>query len=184
MDAGIQEELSIMAKTKIIGNYLRKVTNEDGNLEITFEISNYNYKKYCQMLEKKAYSLEINEVKSKRSINQNNYMWALIHEIAQHPNASSNDEWDMYCILLSMANAKSTYIACLEDAVETLKKEVRALQILGYEKRENGTRWARCKVFVGSSKMNKEEMGKLIDTTLDYAEQLGIDTVYYRDVLA
>ena len=172
-----------MAKTKIVANYLRKVTNEDGNLEVTFEVSNYNYKLYCQGLEKKAYSLEIAEVKSKRSINQNNYLWALIHDIAQHPNASSEDEWEIYCILLSMADAKYEYITCLAEALETLKQEVRALQVLGYEQRENGTKWARCKVFIGSSKMNKEEMGQLIDKTLWYAEQLGIDTIYYRDML-
>lgn len=172
-----------MAKTKIVANYLRKVINEDGNLEVTFEVSNYHYKRYCQELQKKAYSLEIAEVKSKRSINQNNYLWALIHEITKHPNASSDDEWDMYCILLSQANAKYEYMVCLVDALDTLKQEVRALQVLGYEKRENGTKWARCKVFIGSSKMNKEEMCKLINTTLEYAEQLGIDTVYYRDML-
>ena len=45
------------------------------------------------------------------------------------------------------------------------------------------SKWARCKVFIGSSKMNKEEMGQLIDKTLWYAEQLGIDTIYYRDML-
>lgn len=172
-----------MAKTKIVGNYLRKVTNENGNTEITFEISDYHYKRYCEGLEKKAYSLEINEVKSKRSINQNNYLWALIHEIAKHPNASSDDDWEMYCTLLSLADAKYEYMVCLVDALETLKQEVRALQVLGYEKRENGTKWARCKVFVGSSKMSKEEMAKLIDKTLWYADQLGINTMYYRDVL-
>ncbi len=172
-----------MAKTKITGNYLRKATNEDGNMEITFEISNYHYKRFCEELQKKVYTLEIGEVKSKRSINQNNYLWALIHEITRHPNASSDNDWDMYCILLSMADAKYEYMVCLVEALETIKQEVRALQVLGYESRENGTKWARCKVFIGSSKMNKEEMCKLIDKTLYYAEQLGIDTVYYRDVL-
>ena len=142
-----------MAKTKIVANYLRKAINEDGNLEVTFEVSNYHYKRYCQDLQKKPYTLEIAEVKNKRSINQNNYLWALIHEITQHPNASSDDDWDMYCILLSQAGAKFEYITCLAEALETL------------------------------SKMNKEEMGKLIDKTLWYAEQLGIDTVYYRDML-
>lgn len=172
-----------MAKTKIIGTYLRKVTNEAGNLEITFEVNNYNYKRYCDGLDKKPYSLEINEIKSKRSINQNNYLWALVHEIAKHPNASSNNDWDMYCILLSLADAKYAYVTCLADAIETLKQEVRALQVLGYETRSNGTKWAQCKVFIGSSKMSKDEMCKLIDKTLWYAEQLGIDTTYYHDVL-
>ncbi|MFR7555000.1 hypothetical protein, partial [Longicatena caecimuris] len=131
-----------MAKTKIVANYLRKAINEDGNLEVTFEVSNYHYKRYCQDLQKKPYTLEIAEVKNKRSINQNNFLWALIHEITQHPNASSDDDWDMYCILLSMTDAKYEYITCLAEALETLKQEVRALQVLGYENRENGTRWA------------------------------------------
>ena len=65
-----------MAKTKIVANYLRKAINEDGNLEVTFEVSNYHYKRYCQDLQKKPYTLEIAEVKNKRSINQNNYLWA------------------------------------------------------------------------------------------------------------
>lgn len=47
-----------MAKTKIVANYLRKVTNEDGNLEVTFEVSNYNYKRYCQGLEKRRIALK------------------------------------------------------------------------------------------------------------------------------
>ena len=57
-----------MAKTKIVANYLRKAINEDGNLEVTFEVSNYHYKRYCQDLQKKPYTLEIAEVKNKRKM--------------------------------------------------------------------------------------------------------------------
>ena len=47
------------------------------------------------------------EVKNKRSINQNNYLWALIHEITQHPNASSDDDWDMYLSLIHISFNKA-----------------------------------------------------------------------------
>ena len=34
----------------------------------------------------KDYVFEVKELKSKRTIQQNKYMWALIHEIAHHEN--------------------------------------------------------------------------------------------------
>lgn len=53
-----------MAKTKIVANYLRKAINEDGNLEVTFEVSNYHYKRYCQELQKK--SVQLGNCRSKK----------------------------------------------------------------------------------------------------------------------
>ncbi len=168
---------------KLIGNFIRRSIDEDGDMEITFKISNWQYRKWIEALKKKEYAIEIKEVKSQRSINQNNYLWSLIHDICCHENASSNDEWEMYCVLLERANAKFEWILCLQEAVEELKKQVRAIRVYGYEERPNGSIWAQCKVYVGSSKMNTEEMGKLIDATLEYAHQLGLDTAFYDEVL-
>lgn len=39
------------------------------------------------------------------------------------------------------------------------------------------------KVFIGSSKMNVKEMNLLIDTVLDIATEVGIETDYWREVL-
>lgn len=172
-----------MAKTKIIADYTRKVTNEDGNLEITFTAKNWNYKKYCDNLEKIPYALEISEIKSKRSINQNSYLWALIGEINKAESGGRDADWDIYCALLEKANAKYEWVHVLEEAVPVLKEHFRAVHIAKREV-ENGKTFAFCKCYLGSSKMNKEEMGQLIDATLDYAEQIGIDTSYYRDVLS
>lgn len=171
-----------MAKSKIIADYARKVTNEDGDLEITFVVKNWNYKKYCQTLEKKPYALELAEVRSKRSINQNNYLWALIGEINQAESGGRDDDWDIYCALLEKANAKYIYMDVLTEAVETLKEHFRALHVM--KTHENGNKqFSVCKCYLGSSKMNKEEMGQLIEATLDHASQIGLDIEFYKDVL-
>ena len=35
-------------------------------------------------------------------------------------------------------------------------------------------------VYVGTSKMNSTEMSKVIDRAMDWAEELGIETEYFR----
>lgn len=168
-------------KTKVIATLESRTLNEDGSLNITFKVDNWRYRRYLQELEKKEYGVEISEIKTKRSLEQNRLMWALIHEISINPNAPYNDDWDMYCYFLSVAKAKYTYVSVIEDGLDALKREVRALRVLGYEKRANGKRFANCQVFLGSSKMNTEEMSRLIDTIFAFAENLNIDTEYYKN---
>ncbi len=170
-------------KTKLIGNFIRKSRNEDGNLEITFELTEPIYESYAQTLEKGAYSVIIDSVKHLRTNNQNRLMWALIKEISESENASHNDTWDMYCEFLRMAKALYTYVSVLKDGVDSLAQAhgVRAVQILGTEIRDNGNEFVNCRLFLGSSQMDTKQMGVLIDCILDYAEQLGISTQYYLD---
>lgn len=167
-------------KTKVLATLENRTLSEDGSLNVTFKVDNFRFQRYLKELEKKEYSLEISEIRQKRSLEQNRMLWALIHEIAVNENAPINDDWEMYCYFLSLAKAKYTYISVVEDGLENLKKEVRALRVLSYEKRQNGKRFANCQVFLGSSKMNKEEMARLIDVVVGYAEELGIDTEYYK----
>lgn len=176
---GLKSKTKAM-KTKVLATLENRTLNEDGSLNVTFKVDNFRFQRYLKELEKKEYSLEISEIRQKRSLEQNRMLWALIHEIAMNENAPINDDWEMYCYFLSLAKAKYTYISVIEDGLEDLKKEVRALRVLSYEKRKNGKRFANCQVFIGSSKMSKEEMSKLIDVVLQYAEELGIDTEYYK----
>ena len=45
----------------------------------------------------KEYSLELKEVKSKRTLQQNKYMWALIHSIAHHESMNQNEVEIYHC---------------------------------------------------------------------------------------
>ena len=67
---------------KIIGNFKDLLQDSTGKGIVSFLVSNFSHKTQLSTLEKdKTYSIEIKEVKSKRSIEQNRYMWALLHEI-------------------------------------------------------------------------------------------------------
>ena len=169
---------------KIIGNFKDLLQDNTGNDIVSFLVSNFSHKTQLSTLEKdKTYSIEIKEVKSKRSIEQNRYMWALLHEIDVAMNGErSNDEWSVYIQCLERAGAKFDYIGCLPEAEQALKENFRAVKFI--KKIDlNGKDGNMYKVFIGSSKMNVQEMKMLIDTVLDVASECGIETSYWQEVL-
>lgn len=77
---------------KLVAEFLRKLSTEDGDLEITFKVSNWNYKSFCNDLKKIAYTLEVKPVRSKRSLNQNAYFWSLVNEIDEEIERSQKEQ--------------------------------------------------------------------------------------------
>ncbi len=171
-------------KIKLIGDFVRKGRDEEGNLEITFSLPNVMYEKYAQTLEKQPYSIVLSDAKDLRTNEQNRFMWALIREIASNENSFSNDDWEVYCGMLRLAKAKYTYITVLAEGKDALATAhgVRAVEWLGNEER-NGNTFYKARIYLGSSQMDTKEMSVLIDKTIEYAEQLGIDTEYYKEGL-
>ena len=122
---------------------------------------------------KKLYTVEIEEPKSKRSLEQNRMMWQLIHSIAKKHN---QDDMEVYCALLERADAKSDYIITAYDMEEDLRKCFRGVRFV--RKQEvNGKECNIYKVYIGSSKMNTKEMTELLDITLQMCDELGIPTM-------
>src|SRR5690625_4565114 len=80
----------------------------------------------------KRYEVDIKEYKSKRSLEQNRYLWLLITEIAKKENggiANQDNITATYCNLLEKANAKFEFILCSPDAIKEFKKRFRAIRI-------------------------------------------------------
>lgn len=168
---------------KLVGIYKRKVTDEDNNLEVTFSFQGYDSKRDCEGLEKeKKYTLEINELKSKRTGLQNRYFWKLVDEIDIKINGHRKEKMNLYIQLLEMADVKSTYLQVLEEALEIVTNNFRTYKIIEH-RIVNGKDTVMVKVWDGQSKFNTTEMASLIDVTLDYAEQVGVPTAFYREVL-
>ena len=163
--------------------YIRRQTNEDGRTEITLELNSYLDRQVIELLEKGSlYRFKWAEVKSQRSIQQNSYLWTLIHEISVKRNtdrATSEDDWNIYLEALERAQAKFTFIAIKPEAVPMLKEQFRAVKELNRFTTEKGVEMTQVKVFYGSSKMDVKEMAKLIDTVLDMASEEGVELIAF-----
>lgn len=126
----------------------------------------------------KTYICEIKEPKSKRSLEQNKLLWKLIHMIAKE---TYQDDIDVYCAVLEMADALSDYVITATDMGEALRKTFRGVKFMRMQE-VNGKDCYVFKVYIGSSKMNTAEMNELIEITMQVANELGIDTkeVWYE----
>lgn len=122
----------------------------------------------------KDYVMEIREIVSPRTNQQNKYMWSLIHRIANHE-SMNQDETEIYISALEEANAKYTHLLGLPEAEAELRKNFRAVKVVRPTE-ENGVKYIVYKCFSGSSKLNTKEMGKLLDIVIRWAEELGIET--------
>lgn len=168
---------------KIIGSFKDILQDFEGNAITSFTVKNFTHKHMLQGLERdKEYAIEIKEIKSKRSLQQNRYMWALLHEIDVAMNGKPTDEYEIYCMCLERANAKFDYIGCLPEAEQALKENFRAVKYIK-DIDLNGKQGRMYKVFIGSSKMNVKEMNILIDAVLDVAQEVGVETDYWKGLL-
>lgn len=157
---------------KLLGKYLHRVINyETGDLEITFTISDYNSKANTEELEKELYSLEIKKPRSKRSLNQNAYLWTLIHELALK---MEEDDIDVYIKLLNETKAKYEVLKVLAIAENDLKKCFRVVKLIKYDTNKD---YAYFQCYYGSSTFTIEEMNKLIDTAISWCNELNIPTL-------
>lgn len=123
----------------------------------------------------KKYLMEVKEPKDKKTLQQNNYMWALINEIAK---VQYQDEMEVYCQVLEEANTKFTWLKGFKETREELLRVFRAVKITRYD--EDGLAIFKC--FYGTSKMNKQELSQVIDIVVSWAKELGIPTqeeLYY-----
>ena len=131
----------------------------------------------------KDYSVEIKQIKSRRSLEQNRLLWKLIRLIDEKENGQPSEagSQSIYITLLEMAEAKVDFIAAVPEAEPMLRDSFRAVKFV-QQFRHGGRPMNLYKVVSGSSKMNTKEMTALIDTALRYAENAGVETEYWREV--
>ncbi len=122
----------------------------------------------------KEYMIEIREVRSKRTIQQNKYMWALIREIANNETIKQN-ETEIYSLALEEADAKYIYLLGVPEVEDELKKNFRAVRVVRTTV-ENGKEFIVYKCFIGTSKMDTKEMTRVLEIIIAWAKELGIET--------
>jgi len=127
---------------------------------------------------------EVKEKKNNRTLKQNALLWKLMTLCVEKQTGRKNKEDvdKLYIDMLEYTGAKVDYMLIIPEALERLKSEVRLVVPIGLVK-ENGKEFLKVKMVYGSSKLDTKEMGLLIDNLLDYANNLGIETMEWREML-
>lgn len=165
---------------KLLGKYLHKNISESG-IEVTFAFD-YRYLSFFEALKNKVYSIEIKNVSNKRSLQSNSYLWALISQICKVQDGNIANVNNLYIQLLEMAGVRVEYAMILEEAYDFFKEQLKYCKIVNRQVIRNKS-YVQVASFAGSSSFTQQEMNDLIDTTLRYAAEVGIDINYWEGVL-
>jgi hypothetical protein len=133
----------------------------------------------------KEISISISKPREKRSLDSNDYFWALARGLAKaiHGNATEETLHSVYLHLLR------SYGQCIVVTVSS-KCDITKLGWKYYERFKDGLiagkPFTAYKVFIGSSQYTQEQMSKLIEGTKQECEQYGVTTELddYADFLA
>lgn len=159
--------------------FTAKIESIDG-AKIVLDGGIRHHKGYDDVAVGKSYAVEIKEIKSKRSAEQNRLMWALLSEIDKAINGErSNDAWSIYCDCLERAGACFEFIIAPLASESSLNRAFRAVRLMEEVNIAQGV----FKCYYGSSKMDTKEMSNLIECVLDMAEEAGVSTDYYKGLL-
>lgn len=165
--------------TKILAKYTGIGISKTGAPEARFKLTEtaLNALKGVDIGE---YEVEIKKPRNKRSLNQNALLWELIGNISFEECGSYAESERIYIQILEMAGAKCTFVMVPTEAVEKLRSMVRHV-VERDERVYNGVNMTVVQCFEGTSKMNTEEMSKVIDAALRYANERNIDSGYWKE---
>lgn len=176
--------------SNFIAKDIYKMTNENNDLIISFVINKDNrysaefgFKELKELEKGSKIKITAVKYKSKRSLEQNRMLWALIEKIAlmQTGYSRKEDVEECYCNLIEEANIVNTYdwIPALESSKKNLEAIYRVVKNYGERiiinpKTKKETECVLFKCYKGSSHFNTKEMTELIDLALDTLADLGV----------
>lgn len=159
---------------------VKKIQRHGKDLILTTELSEYYMHKLVTELNDDRYDVTIKKHKESRSTRQNDMLWGLINRISDEVNGShrESDIMNIYQDLLKRANVKYVILAAVREAKPTLEQTFRyVMELPNSMTTEKGVELVAFKCYIGSSRYDTKEMTELIDTALDYANEIGIDDV-------
>lgn len=153
---------------KIVG---ANIDFRSGKPTISFEVNERN--DFKQMVDElkdcERLSIEVKKFRPRRSLDSNNYAWALITEIG---NVLRANKEDIYLLMLKRYG-QSEIISVLSHI--PIHEYVKYCEEAG-ESTLNGKLFKHYKVYKGSSEFDTREMSIFIDGVVSEAKELGIQT--------
>lgn len=166
---------------KFLANNIQIQTFIKGGALISFDCSEIT-KAQLKNITLNDCTIELKEFKKKRSLNQNSMLWELIGEISVKENGNKVDTEDIYLQLIEQTGASVEFFLAIPEAEQTLRRLFRIVKVVD-ERIQNGKKLYVFKCWLGSSQFDTKEMSQLIDKTLERAEQDGIETEYWKEIL-
>lgn len=151
-------------------------------VEVLIEMPGYNMATIEELDKEKMYAIDITDINKKRSLNQNNKLWALITDICKKEDGNASDKENKYLNLLEMAGIKTNILSIEKVAIEDFKRysKARKINVLDEFKSVTGKENAVIEVIYGSSTFNTAEMSQLINAALTYADEIGLNKGYWE----
>lgn len=161
---------------KMTGRYKGASFDLDGNLSLTFDISDKF--EVIPMLDDLSQidklSIEVKKFREKRSLDANGMLWACLGEMAQ---VLRTDKWSVYLKMLKRYG-QFTYMSVRPDAVDKLKELWRECEEVG--KAENGNVEMLC--YFGSSTYNTQEFSILLDGVISEMREIGLHPPMSKEI--
>lgn len=177
----------IEMRGKINCKMKESVYTREGELILSFTVdraNRYLAERLTAEAEGKPLTLSLAEYKSRRSIEQNSLMWALLTKLTEATAGVDTEAevWETYKTMLSVVGAKYIDLITVPEAENELKKNFRAVKDMG-ERQLNGKTLKAYRCYEGSSSFNTKEMTDFINALMDKLSELGIndeETEYWR----
>lgn len=144
------------------------IRNKTDLLELNAQL----YSVAQQLDEGKTFDVTIEEHKEKRSLNANNYSWALQTKIAEALNESVDKIHEQMVLDYGVLE----FVSVRKDAWESVKRAFDYCIVKG-ESTLNGNVYIHARVGVGTHNYNTKEMARFIDGVVNEAKELGIETL-------
>lgn len=123
-------------------------------------------------------NIDLKKYREKRSLDANGYCWVLCEKIAQEisKDGTITSKEDVYKD--AVRNFGTFKPIIIEETAFEQFKNIWEKQGLGYQIQEtaNKNKCVRVNCYYGSSSYNKKEMSRLIDSLVQEAQQLNIET--------
>ena len=167
---------------KINAYYSRTVTDENGNLELTFTAKGgdkHLARSISKLPKDKKQTIDIKEWKESRSKDANAYMWMLLHQLA----VSLSNRYSKPYTDIELYRKYVRECGVFTD--QKMHKDVAALLSKAWQ--ERGLAWivdlvdrdtdnVTLRLYFGSSSYNKAEMTRLVDSIVIDCKEQGIET--------
>jgi len=151
---------------------MRMTMNREIELLLTVQADPTVAEELIRKANEKPYTVKLEPLKRKRSLDANGYLWVLLQKIAEVLHTTKDE---VYLEMLSRYGV-FTHIVVKPNVVDRVKAEWRTVRELG-EVTINGKTGIQLQCFFGSSTYDSKEFSVLLDGVIHEAEELGIETL-------